>query len=152
MLALLYGGSGDIIKDGRADVAHDGHFPRGQGFLDSFVLPEKLPAWLTEDDLAFFVSELSASGFRGGLNWYRNIDAMPGILAPFIGRTVEQPSLYLYGEHDLIAGNTPEALEYMRSALPNLKKLVKLDGAGHWLQQERATEVNAELLAFLSAL
>lgn len=152
MLALLYGASGDIVKDHGTRAIRDGHFPRGQGFLDSFVRPTQLPAWLSADDLAFFVKELSASGFRGGLNWYRNLDALTGILSPFIGRTLEQPTLYLYGEYDLLAGNTPQALERMQSALPNLKKCVKLEGAGHWLQQERPQEVNAELLAFLSGL
>lgn len=152
MLSMLYGVSGDYVKDGVAPVLSDGHFPRGKGFLDTVSLPRKLPAWLSEADLAFFVKELSASGFRGGLNWYRNIDALPGILSPFLGRTIEQPTLYLYGDLDLIAGNTPEAIAALPQLLPNLKKIVKLEGAGHWLQQERAQDVNRELLAFLEAL
>lgn len=152
MLRLLYSVSGDYVKDGRASSLGDGHFPRGQRFIDSVQPPDKLPAWLTQDDLDFYVKELKTSGFRGGLNWYRNIDALPGILAPFVGRTIEQPTLYMYGDLDLIAGNTPDAIAGMREALPNLKKLVKMEGAGHWLQQERAADVNRELLAFLSAL
>jgi pimeloyl-ACP methyl ester carboxylesterase len=32
--------------------------------------------------------------------------------------------------------------------VPNVKK-VMIDGAGHWIQQERAAEVNAALLEFL---
>ena len=152
MLGLLYGASGDVVKDGVAKDLGDGHFPKGKGFLNSLHLPKKLPAWLTEADVAFYVKELTASGFRGGLNWYRNIDAVPGILSPFVGRTIEQPTLYLYGELDLLAGNTPDAIKALPDALPNLKKLVKMEGAGHWLQQERAEETNAELIAFLKGL
>jgi pimeloyl-ACP methyl ester carboxylesterase len=152
MLSMLYGVSGDFVKDGNATSLSDGHFPRGKGFLDTVSVPKKLPAWLTEADVAFFVKELSASGFRGGLNWYRNIDALPGILSPYLGRTIQQPTLYLYGELDLIAGNTPDAIAGMQKALPNLKKTVKLEGAGHWLQQERPEEVNRELIAFLKGL
>jgi epoxide hydrolase A/B len=37
--------------------------------------PPPLPAWLTETDIEFFVGEFTRTGFRGGLNWYRNIDA-----------------------------------------------------------------------------
>jgi pimeloyl-ACP methyl ester carboxylesterase len=152
MLRLLYGVSGDYVKDGRATALNDGHFPRGRRFLDLAQPPDQLPAWLTQQDLDFYVKELSGSGFRGGLNWYRNIDALPGILAPFVGRTIEQPTLYMYGDLDLIAGNTPDAIAGMRAALPNLKNVVEMKGAGHWLQQERAADVNRELLAFLAAL
>jgi hypothetical protein len=33
--------------------------------------------------------------------------------------------------------------------LPNLRKKLIIDGAGHWVQQERADEVNAALIEFL---
>ena len=152
MLRLLYAQSGDYIRDGRATELSDGHFARGEAFLDSMIQPSQLPPWLTAADLEFYVDALTSSGFRGGLNWYRNIDALPGILAPFVGRTLEQPVLYVYGEYDLIAGNTPDALEAMCNELPNLKKLVKVQGAGHWVQQERPEQVNAELINFLQGL
>jgi pimeloyl-ACP methyl ester carboxylesterase len=152
MLSLLYGVSGDIIKDGVHKAPFDGYFPKGQGFVEQGAVPAKLPSWLTEADIEFYTKELSASGFRGGLNWYRNIDAIPGVLAPFVGATIQNPSLYLYGEHDQIAGNTPDAIAAMQASLPNLRGVVKMEGAGHWLQQERAQEVNRELVAFLRGL
>jgi pimeloyl-ACP methyl ester carboxylesterase len=34
--------------------------------------------------------------------------------------------------------------------LPNLKQKLIIEGAGHWIQQERADEVNAALIAFLN--
>jgi pimeloyl-ACP methyl ester carboxylesterase len=34
--------------------------------------------------------------------------------------------------------------------LPNLKGKLIIDGAGHWVQQECANEVNAALIAFLN--
>ena len=107
---------------------------------------------LSEEDVSFYVKELTSSGFRGGLNWYRNIKQMPGILAPFAGRTIEQPSLYLYGEYDLIAGNNQSAVEATSSSLPDLRGSIKFEGAGHWLQQERPQEVNQALLEFLAGL
>ena len=33
-----------------------------------------LPDWLTQADLDYYVSEFSAAGFRGGINYYRNIE------------------------------------------------------------------------------
>jgi pimeloyl-ACP methyl ester carboxylesterase len=115
-------------------------------------VPEKLPSWLSAEDLAFYVGELRRSGFRGGLNYYRNISALPGILAPFVGATIDQPALYLGGELDLIAGNTPEALAALPGAVPGLRRMDVLPGAGHWLQQERPDEVNAALVEFLGGL
>ena len=37
----------------------------------------------------------------------------------------------------------------MERVLPNLKQKLIIDGAGHGVQQERANEVNAALIAFL---
>jgi pimeloyl-ACP methyl ester carboxylesterase len=36
--------------------------------------------------------------------------------------------------------------------LPNLKQKLIIDGAGHWVQQERAEEVNAVLIGFLKEI
>ena len=47
--------------------------------------------WLTADDLAFYVAELGRSGFRGGLNHYRNINVLRAILAPFV-RATDRPT------------------------------------------------------------
>jgi pimeloyl-ACP methyl ester carboxylesterase len=150
--AFLYTISGDIVADGIHETGWDGHFPLGETCSQQLVVPERLPRWLTEDDIAFYVGELSRSGFRGGLNWYRNIDLIPAILAPFAGATIDQPALYLGGQHDLIAGNTPDALAAMPAAVPGLRRNELLPGAGHWLQQERPDEVNEALVTFLRDL
>jgi pimeloyl-ACP methyl ester carboxylesterase len=69
-----------------------------------------------------------------------------------VGSTIEQPSWYMGGSTDLIAGNTPENLERMQSSLGDLRHCEILEGAGHWLQQERPHEVNDALLSFLSSV
>ncbi|MCU1504824.1 MAG: hypothetical protein JWM12_4178 [Ilumatobacteraceae bacterium] len=149
---FIYTISGDIVADGVHERGWDGHFPLGETVTQQLVVPERLPSWLSEDDLAFYVSELSRSGFRGGLNWYRNIDALPAILAPFVGATIDQPALYLGGELDMIAGNTPEALAALPASVPGLRRTQIFPGAGHWLQQERPDEVSAALVEFLREL
>jgi pimeloyl-ACP methyl ester carboxylesterase len=35
--------------------------------------------------------------------------------------------------------------------LPNLRQKLIIEGAGHWVQQERPAEVNAALIAFLKS-
>jgi pimeloyl-ACP methyl ester carboxylesterase len=74
--SLLYSGSGDAPRPPSTgqpsqDVAM---VARGGGFLDHMINPGSLPRWLTEADVDFYVGEFSRTGFRGGLNWYRNLD------------------------------------------------------------------------------
>lgn len=40
-------------------------------------------------------------------------------------------------------------LAVIERVLPNLKQKLIIDGAGHWIQQEKPAEVNAALIAFL---
>ena len=81
VLGFMYTISGDIVADGIHQAGWDGHFPMGETVTDQLVVPDQLPSWLSAEDLAFYVDELSRSGFRGGLNWYRNINAFPTLLA-----------------------------------------------------------------------
>ncbi|MCU1359677.1 MAG: hypothetical protein JWN99_966 [Ilumatobacteraceae bacterium] len=152
VLGFMYGVSGDIVADGVQTGGWDGHFPAGETMTQQLVVPGHLPAWLSEDDLSFYVAEMSRTGFRGGLNWYRNLNAIPAILAPFVGATIDQPALYLAGELDMIAGNTPETLAALPNDVPGLRDLQIFSGAGHWLQQERASEVSDALVGFLRSL
>ena len=152
ILGFLYTISGDIVSDGVLASSVDGHFPAGETWREQLIQPERLPSWLTDADVDVYTAELTRAGFRGGLNWYRNIDLLPTILAPFVGARIHQPSCYIAGELDMIAGNTPDALDAMRQALPDLREYQILPGAGHWIQQERAEETTAALLRFLATL
>jgi pimeloyl-ACP methyl ester carboxylesterase len=152
MRGFLYAISGDALRNGDISEPFDGHFPAGQAMTDQLVSPDELPSWLTEEDLHFYVDEITRTGFRGGLNWYRNINRLPAITAPFLGATIEQPSFYMGGSTDLIAGNTPEAISAMQQALGDLRHCEIIEGAGHWLQQECASEVSSAMVAFLGGL
>jgi pimeloyl-ACP methyl ester carboxylesterase len=125
----------------------------GKGFLGGPAAPKSLPAWLSEADLDVFVSEYKRTGFRGGLNWYRNIDRNWELTAAWEGATIPQPSLFIAGTRDGVITSPmgKRALERMPSMLPGLKDSILLEGAGHWVQQERADEVNAALVKFLKA-
>jgi pimeloyl-ACP methyl ester carboxylesterase len=110
-----------------------------------------LPDWLSEADLAHFSESYRKSGFRGGLNWYRNLDRNWELTAPWQGAQIHQPSLFIAGSKDsvitgLIGG---KRVADMERVLPNLTQKLIIGGAGHWVQQERAAEVNAALIAFL---
>src|SRR5438270_870615 len=110
-----------------------------------------LPPWLTESDIAVFADEYRRSGFRGGLNWYRNIHRNWELTAPWHGATIDQPALFIAGGNDaVITGSMGKrALDEMDTVVTNLRRKILIDGAGHWIQQERPDEVNAALIAFL---
>lgn len=152
MLGVLYTISGDAVANGDLSEGWDGHFPLGESMTDQFIVPETLPPWLSRGDLDFYVAEMTRTGFRGGLNWYRNISRLPGLLAPWVGSSIRQPSFYMGGSTDMIAGNTPDAIEGMKTALDDLRHLDIVEGAGHWLQQERPELVNTALISFLDGL
>jgi pimeloyl-ACP methyl ester carboxylesterase len=137
--------------DGGRDV---GMVPRDGGFLGKVAAPAALPAWLTEADLDFFAGEFKRTGFRGGLNWYRNIDRNWELLAPYADAKVTVPALYMAGDHDLVVAfkNMNHVIANLAKYVPQLRGSTILPGCGHWTQQERAAEVNAAMIEFLRAL
>ncbi|HEY0755142.1 MAG TPA: alpha/beta hydrolase [Ktedonobacteraceae bacterium] len=149
MLRFLYGASGDI--------------PEAQSWLPvspltqdttiaQIALPSELPSWLSAADLDYYTAEFTRTGFSGGLNWYRNIDRNWELLAAYSGAPITQPTLFLWGDRDptFTLPNTTRRFEIMEQVVPNLRKHM-LPGCGHWVQQERAQETNAALLAFLQS-
>jgi pimeloyl-ACP methyl ester carboxylesterase len=145
---LLYGVAGDAPIDRENPLV----IPEGQGFLDRLVAPPALPSWLREEDVQTMASEYQRTGFRGGLNWYRNIDRNWELTAPWRDALIRQPALFIAGTRDpVIAGKRGEAaIEQMSRTVPGVRKML-IDGAGHWIQQERPNEVNVALLEFLAS-
>jgi pimeloyl-ACP methyl ester carboxylesterase len=148
---ILFGLSSGV-RDG--ERRHPLDLPPGMGLLDVLTAPDALPPWMSEEELSVFVAQFRRAGFRGGLNWYRNIDRNWELLAPWAGATIAQPALFIAGSRDpVIRGTIGErALTAMDTAVPGLKRKLILEGAGHWIQQERPAEVTAELLRFLREL
>jgi pimeloyl-ACP methyl ester carboxylesterase len=122
--------------------------PEG-GFLASLAEPPGLPAWLPPEELAALTAIYRRTGFRGGLNWYRNIHRNWQLMAPFQGRLVEQPSLFITGTLDPVFGWTKAAVEALPQRAPGLRGSVLLEGIGHWVQQEAPEPVNDALVDFL---
>ncbi len=107
--------------------------------LGHTAAPARLPDWLSEADIDVYAGEFRKSGFRGGLNWYRNIDRNWELLAPWSGATIDVPALYVAGDRDLVLAfrgmdqlaGEPDAF------IPKLDETIILPGCGHWTQQER---------------
>ena len=128
--------------------------PPGKGLLDTAFDTEMPLPWLSAEDLAEYVAAFSASGFRGGFNWYRNLQRNWELMAPFAGAPIGQPSLFVAGARDGVIRMPGMSVgqEDMKRVLPGLRRSVLIDGAGHWVQQEAPDAVNALLIEFLTGL
>jgi pimeloyl-ACP methyl ester carboxylesterase len=152
---ILMAASGDLPPSGAQPAIHPlAMVPRSGGFLTRLNDPQALPSWLSEADVELYTSEFERTGFRGGLNWYRNIDRNWELLAPFAGSKIDVPAMFVAGERDLVV-NFPgarELLANLRTPVPQLRRSIILPGCGHWTQQERADEVSAAMIDFLRSL
>ena len=151
---ILYAASGDAPRPPGAGGGEVAMVSRDGGFLTRMPVPDILPAWLSKADLDFYVGEFTRTGFRGGLNWYRNIDRSWELLAPFAQAKVTVPALYMAGDRDLVVAfrNMDKAIANLATYVPQLRGSVILPGCGHWTQQERAAEVSAAMIDFLRKL
>jgi epoxide hydrolase A/B len=153
---LVYSASGDRPRGGATAAAPGevGMVPRSGGWLTRMADPERLPAWLTEADVDVYAAAFARTGFRGGLNWYRNIDRNWELLAALRGARVTVPALYVAGDRDLVLAfrGMDRLLPNLGNFVPHLRRTLILPGCGHWTQQERPREVNAAMLEFLASL
>jgi pimeloyl-ACP methyl ester carboxylesterase len=153
-LKMLGGGS---VAGGSSEGSVSGPVgmvPRDGGLLSGRPTPTTLPNWLTEADIDFYAHEFERTGFRGGLNWYRNIDRNWELFAPFEGAKVTVPALYMAGDRDLVLAfqGMDRVIANLVSNVPQLRGKVILPGCGHLTQQERPAEVNAAMIDFLRKL
>ena len=148
MAMMLYSASGDAPPAERWNFL----FPRSCKFLESGTVPGRLPGWLTQEDLDFYAAEYATSGFRGGINWYRNIDRNWELTGFLDGLKLTQPSVFAAGEHDVVLAMYPDAAKVVDLSMPNCRKNLLIPGAGHWLQQERPSEINNLLIEFAKSL
>jgi pimeloyl-ACP methyl ester carboxylesterase len=129
-----------------------------KGMAESVVSEMPTPAqiaacrWLTDEELRVYSTEYGRTGFQGGLQSYR-IGRTPRLAAEtqlFAGRTIDVPSLFLSGKADWGVYQRAGSLDGMKRSCTKFEGVELVEGAGHWVQQERAAEVAARLRTFVS--
>ncbi len=97
------------------------------------------------EDRVVFAAAYRDSGFRGGINWYRNFDAnwrrMEGV-----DPVVRVPCLMVSAECDFML--PPKLTQWMDALCPDLEKHV-IPNIGHWTQWEAPGPLNQKMLAWL---
>lgn len=148
---VYYSASGDVP---RGSPGLSGNKGPDAKLLDGLPDPDPLPAWLTAEDVAYYAQEFARSGFRGPLNRYRCQERDHAMLPELSTRKIEQPALFIAGTRDPVLSFVPglRLSDMMDRWYTDLRGKVLIEGAGHWIQQERPAEVNAALLEFLRGL
>jgi pimeloyl-ACP methyl ester carboxylesterase len=153
---ILFAASGDAGPRAEGDGTPNpfGMVSRRDGLLAPLPVPATLPPWLSEADLDVYAAAFAASGFRGGLNFYRNLDRNWEVDAALQGMKVAVPALYLVGERDvgLTIPGMRQIMDGMPALVPDLRGTLILPQCGHWIQQERPAAYNAAVLSFLQRL
>lgn len=115
-------------------------------FNDPTAWPILGSTLVDESELAHYVAAFELAGFRGGVNWYRNIDRNAAE-CPDVGRRVlDIPCLMFTAECD--PGLRPSFADRMTEVVPDLTRHDLL-GVGHWIQQEVPDQVNSHLVDWL---
>ncbi len=117
--------------------------------------PEQAAAcrWLTDAEIAVFAAEYGRTGFQAPLNASYRMLTDPRNFADsqtFAGRTIDVPSVFISGARDWGNYQTVGAIETMQTrGCSRMTGVHLVEGAGHWVQQEKPDEVIALLLDFL---
>jgi pimeloyl-ACP methyl ester carboxylesterase len=146
---ILYAAGGEAMAKGNALLVD---FPsEGTRFIDTLTpAPAQLPPWVTEHDVDVYAAAFEKSGFFGPVSYYRNMDANWERSKDLGPSTYTMPVGFLTGSLDAVASMMPGAIEAMAGSFPDFRGGTSVEGAGHWVQQERPEETNAALLAFLA--
>jgi pimeloyl-ACP methyl ester carboxylesterase len=124
--------------------------PGPEGFIERIPDPGGLPGWLSQAEFDHYVHEFSRNGFTAPLNWYRCFDRNWALTETTPAATISVPSLFLGGGADPTLAYTPR--HRVGEIVTGDYREVMIEGAGHWLMEERPAEVNGALLDFLSRL
>ena len=135
-----------------SDMLRQLELPKTSGLLDAISRPTTLPPWLSEEDLSYYVAQYEVSGFRGPINWYRNIPTNGRLTPELEDAKIAQPAAFLAGAEDGVLRFEPNWRETMPPYFEDLRWIELVEGAGHWVQMEKPAETNQLILRFLKEL
>ena len=129
-----------------------GFVPEGADLLDTIGNRPRLPPWLLTSHFQTYVEAFKAGGFKGPFDWYRNIDRNWAETEDLQDVVIKVPALFMVGERDPTRHYTGTQEASLSHWVKDLRGHMVIEGAGHWLQQERAETVSQALIGFLDSL
>lgn len=126
--------------------------PRSSGLLDTLPEPGDMSNFINDEDMIYYVAQYQRSGFRGSLNWYRNIPTLSSSTPELDGRRIGQPAAFVAGAVDPVLLFDPQWREHFIPCFDDLRFVEVIEDAGHWVQLEQPAKTNDRVLQFLSSL
>ena len=115
------------------DVLAGSHDVRARGgWLAGYPADAERSVMLSAEELDYFVQAFRRTGFRGGLNWYRNHEAL----------------MVTAGKDPIL---TPDLAAGMERWIPRLSR-GHIEQCAHWTQQEAPKALNPILVEWLRSL
>ena len=139
--------------------------PNGRGQIAATALTRKNGGWfnltggvpdspqdydvVTDEDITTYAKHLTDNGFFGPNSWYVNGDANQSYFNEKHDLTLLMPALFVHATYDYVCDTTTTGFaEPMRKLCKDLTEK-RLD-CGHWMAQEKPTELNEILSKWLS--
>ncbi|XVF57534.1 hypothetical protein PTKIN_Ptkin06aG0213300 [Pterospermum kingtungense] len=127
--------------------------PKDNAFGISPDNPVTLPSWFSKEDLSYYANKFKNNGFTGALNYYRAFDLNWELTAPWTDVQVKVPVKFIVGDLDSVY-TTPGIKEYVQNGsfkrdVPLLDAVVVMEGVGHFINQERAEDINSHIYDFI---
>jgi len=119
--------------------------PKDSRLLDAFPRPATLPRCMSEDDLRYYADQFHMSGFRGRLNWYRNMPTLAASTPELQDKNISQPAAFLAGAEDPVLLFDEQWRPKFESSFDDLRFVEIVPDAGHWVQLEQP-DPTAELV------
>ncbi|XP_074278998.1 epoxide hydrolase 2-like [Silene latifolia] len=127
--------------------------PKGRlvGLADKIIT---LPLWLTEDDVNYFAEKFKQTGFTGSLNYYRCMNLNWELTAPWTGVQIKVPTKFIIGVLDS-THNFLNIKDYLHKGgfkkdVSLLEEVVVIEGAAHFVNQERPKEISNHIQDFFA--
>nr|XP_033794337.1 bifunctional epoxide hydrolase 2 [Geotrypetes seraphini] len=111
-------------------------------------LPDVVPrsTLLGETEFQYYIQQFKKSGFRGPLNWYRNMEKNWQWSCSAADRKILVPALMVTAGKDFVL--LPQMSKGMEDWIPNLKR-GHIEECGHWTPMERPGALNEILINWL---
>ena len=151
LLRIFYSLSADGKEYYARFVASDNP-NKAEKYLDTTTLPQRMPDWLSDADLDYYVERYQNNGFRGILNWYRCLDLYWERTQHLNGKKITQPVYFIAGKKDPTTHMVRKAIDRLPEMIEDLREVELFDDCGHWVSSEQPNMLNQRILGFLNIL
>ena len=151
LLGIFYSTSGSCPIDKQWRPA----WKSSETISDTYTIPKKLPPFLSQQALDYYVTEYTRTGIQPANNWYAAIDKSWENTSFLDGAVVQQPALFLTGDRDpslrplFGIDRQGAALRSFKTNFRDMRKIINMAGVGHTPPEESPNEVNKIVLKFL---